>query len=91
MQKSQSDAMVDAVLAPDPEFREQLLQKESADARSVAERRLVAVWMLVAMALAGTVAYLYGQPVSRAIIWGGIAGSLACWSVVWWRRRRPAS
>ena len=90
MQKSQSDAMVDAVLAPDPEFREQLRQKESADARSVAERRLVAVWMLVAMALAATVAYLGGHPVSSAIICGGIAGSLACCSVVWWRRR-PAS
>ena len=87
MQKSQSDAMVDAVLAPDPEFREQLRQRESAEARSLAERRLVAVWTLVAMALTGTVAYLGGPPVSRAIIWGGIAGSLACWSVVWWRRR----
>lgn len=91
MDKSSPDAMVQAILEPDAATREGLSRKRAEEARGLAERRLIAMLVLVGSAAGAVFAYFSDQTrISTGVLWGGIAASFLGWAFVGWRRRRPA-
>lgn len=90
MDKQQAEAIAQAILQPSLDEREKLRQKREARQRSLADRRVAALFMISGFAIGALVAYWTGHRFSEGIFWGGPAGSLVGWMVVWWRRRRSA-
>ncbi len=58
MNRTQAEAIADAMLTRDPQREEQLRLRREAEARQMREGRKLAVVALVAMAVGGVVAYL---------------------------------
>ena len=90
MDKSQADAIARAVLEPDPKVQAALRRKRELEARDLADKRRVAVFMLVGFAIGALIAYLVGERFTAGGLWGGIAGGAVGWALVWWRNRRGA-
>jgi len=90
MDKSQANAIAQAILEPDLKAQEEVRRKRAAHERSLADRRLVAWFSLPGFAIGAAVASFTGHRFTIGVILGGIAGSLIGWAVVWWRRRRVA-
>ncbi|MBK1690204.1 hypothetical protein [Rubrivivax gelatinosus] len=91
MDKQQADAIAQAILQPGLDEREKMRQKREARQRSLADRRLVAWVTMPGFAIGALVAYWTGHRFAEGVVWGGFAGSLVGWMLVWWRRRRSAS
>jgi hypothetical protein len=91
MDRNQADAIADAILEPDPASREAIARKRAAYQRSLAERRLVALFMLPGCATGAAAAYLAGMRFTEGVIWGGVAGGAIGWSLVIWRRARAVA
>ena len=91
MDKSQADAIARAVLEPDPRVQEDLRRRRALEARWLADRRQVAVFLLVGFAIGALIAYLIGERFTAGGLWGGMAGGALGWALVWWRSRRGAA
>jgi hypothetical protein len=90
MDRSQADAIAQAILQPDLKAQEEIRRKRAVEERSLADRRLVAWFSLPGFAIGAAMAYFTGHRFTNGIIWGGVAGGVIGWAVVWWRRRRSA-
>lgn len=91
MNKSQAEAIAQAVLEPDRKAQEETLRKRAAEERSLATRRRVAWFVLAGGAIGAVVALLNDVRFSQGILWGGIAGAAIGWVVVAWRRHRAVT
>ena len=87
MEKSQAEAVAEAILKPNREAQEELRRKRTAAARSLAERRFVAWWVLSGSAVGAVVASLADHRFSNGVLWGGVAGAVSGWAIAGWRRR----
>lgn len=88
MDKSQADAIAEAILEPGLKEREVRRRKRAAEQRSLADRRVVAWFAFPGFVIGAAVAHFSGERFSSGVIWGGIAGAVVGWAVVGWRRRR---
>lgn len=91
MENKQPEAIVSALLDPDPKAQEELRRKRDADARSLVISRFTAAFVLLGVALGIVAAYLVGERVSTGGLWGGIGGAAIGQAVGAWRARRCAA
>ncbi|AOL18166.1 hypothetical protein AB8807_20050 [Xanthomonas campestris pv. olitorii] len=90
MDKSQADAIAQAILQPDLEAQEQIRRRRAAEDQAVADRRMVAWFSLSGFVIGAVVAHLTGYRFTDGIIWGGIAGGAVGWAALKLCRRRLA-
>ncbi len=91
MDKSQADAVAEAMLAPDPKSRETLLRKRAQETWWLVEKRKVAGLALVGFAVGAAAAYFLGERFTSGGLWGAIAGGSVGWLWIWLRSRRRAA
>ncbi|QWN19038.1 MULTISPECIES: hypothetical protein [Xanthomonas] len=90
MDKSQVDAIAQAILQPDLEAREKIRRRRAAKDRAVADRRMVGWFSLSGFVIGAVVAHLVGYRFTDGIVWGGIAGGAIGWAGLRLCRRRLA-
>lgn len=90
MDKLQADAIAQAILQPDLKAREEIHRQRAAEASRVADRRFVALVSMPGFVIGAVVAHYSGHRFTEGVIWGGVAGAIIGWTVIWLRRRRPA-
>ena len=79
MEKTQADAIAQAILAPDLNGQEETRQKRSIEAVYLSRKRKVAWFALTGSAIGAVVAYLGSTSLSVGVIWGGLASSALGW------------
>ena len=91
MDKSQADAIAQAILAPDLEAQEALRRKRAKEAWWLAEKRKVAWLVLAGFAVGAAAAHYAGERFTVGGLWGGISGGAIGWLWIGWRNRRHAA
>jgi hypothetical protein len=92
MDKSQADAIAQAILTPDPKTREALHKRRAQEAWLLAEKRKVAWLTLVGFAIGAAAAHFYlGERFTVGGLWGGLVGAAIGWVWIGWRSRRRAA
>ena len=87
MEKTQADAIAQAILEPDVRAQEELRTKRAIEAAKLAGQRRVA-WFTLAGAGIGSVAAHFGDyHFSQGVLYGGLAGT----AIGWLFRRRSAA
>jgi hypothetical protein len=81
MERTQADAIAQAILAPDLNRQEEARQKRAIEATYLSRKRKVAWLALVGAAIGAAVAYLSGTSFSTGVIWGGLVSSALGWLV----------
>ena len=89
MDKSQAEAIAQVILQPDP-AREKIQRRKAREAWWLAERRKVALLVLVGFAIGAAVGLQLGQRFSVGGLWGGMAGAVVGWIWIGLRSRRHA-
>ncbi|KLD69408.1 hypothetical protein [Xanthomonas pisi] len=87
MDRTQADAIAEALMLPEPLAQLQRERMRAAQARSLAQRRWVAGISLPCMAIGALVAHFSGQRFAHGILVGGLIGG-ALGSVWFWLRER---
>lgn len=91
MDKLQADAIAQAILQPDLKAQDEIRRKRAAEAQREADRRLAALFAIPGFAIGAVVAHYSGYRFTKGMIWGGVAGAMIGWVIVWLRRRQLAS
>lgn len=81
MEKTQADAIAQAILEPDLRAQEEVRAKRAAEALQLARKRRVAWFALAGSGVGAAVAYFSGDRLSLGVIWGGLAGSAVGWFI----------
>jgi hypothetical protein len=81
MERTQADAIAQAILAPDLSRQEEARQKRAIEAVYLSRKRKVAWFSLAGSAIGAAVAYLSSTDFSVGVIWGGLASSAVGWLV----------
>lgn len=86
MDKSQAEAIVQAMLEPGLSAQEELRRKQAAeDVQHARQRR--GAWLVLAGGGAGAViAHFSGVRFTQGILWGSVAGAFTAWLI---QLRRP--
>ena len=79
MERTQADAIAQAILAPDLDRQEDTRQKRAIEAAYLSRKRKVAWFAVIGSAVGAAVAYLCGTSFSVGVIWGGLASSALGW------------
>jgi len=79
MERTQADAIAQAILAPDLDRQKDSRQKRASEAAYLSRKRKVAWFALIGSAVGAAVAYLSGTSFSVGVIWGGLASSVLGW------------
>jgi len=79
MDRTQADAIAQAILAPDLDRQEETRQKRAIEAAYLSRKRKVAWFALVGSAIGAAAADLSGTSLSVGVIWGGLASSALGW------------
>ena len=91
MDKSQADAVAEALLAPAVEEQEALRRKRAREEAWQLEKRMVAWLGLIGFAMGAVVAYFAGERPVRGALLRGIAGAAVGWLWIGWRKHRGAA
>ncbi len=91
MDKSQSDAVVQAVLAPNFKAQKDLRQQQAREAWWLSEKRRVAWLGLIGFAIGAVVATYIGQRFTTGGLLGGLGGGAVGWLWIGLRSRRRAT
>jgi len=81
MEKTQADAIAQAILEPNLRAQEELRNKRAVESAQLARKRRVAWLTLSGAGIGATVAYFSGAHFSVGVIWGGLAGSAVGWLI----------
>ena len=81
MDKTQADAIAQAILEPDLLAQEELRKKQALKSAQHARKRKVAWLTLAGAGIGAACAYFVGTRFSVGVIWGGLAGSAIGWLV----------
>lgn len=81
MDKTQADAIAQAILEPDLRVQEELRNKRALESAHQARMRRVAWFALAGCGIGAAIAHFGGVRVSLGVIWGGLAGSAIGWLV----------
>jgi hypothetical protein len=79
MERTQADAVAQAILAPDLSGQEETRQKRSIEEAYLSRKRKVAWFALTGSTIGAVVAYLISASLSVGVIWGGLASSALGW------------
>ena len=79
MEKTQADAVAQAILALDLNRQEETRQKRAVEAAYLSRKRKVAWFALVGSAIGAAATYLSGASFSAGVIWGGLVSSALGW------------
>jgi hypothetical protein len=79
MDKSQAEAIVEAILEPNVHAQEEVQKNRAAAAKLHAAKRRVAWFSLAGFGLGAVVAHFISVPLVAGALWGGLAGSAAGW------------
>ena len=74
MDKTQADAIAQAMLEPDLRAQEELRNKRAFESAYHAWKRRVAWFTLAGCGIGAAIAYFSGVRFSIGVIWGGLAG-----------------
>lgn len=88
MSERSVDAVMEAVLHPDPGDAERLAHRCLLEAKQQRRARYAAGFCLLGCALGAGVAYASGARIAQGIVWGGLVGVLLGHMVAGWRARR---
>jgi hypothetical protein len=83
MEKTQADAVAQALLEPDLRAQQELRNKRAVESAQLARKRRVAWLALAGAGIGAAVAYFSGFHFSIGVIWGGFAGSAVGWLITW--------
>jgi hypothetical protein len=72
MDKTQAEAIVQALLEPDPRAQEEMRRRRVAEAAQLARQRRLAFLLLLGGGIGAAVAHFSGYRFSLGIIWGGL-------------------
>ena len=81
MEKTQADAIAQAILEPDLRAQEELRNKRAVESVQFARKRQVAWFTLTGAGVGAAIAYFSGARFSIGIIWGGLVVSAAGWII----------
>ena len=82
MDKTQAEAVAQAILEPDLRAQDELRKKRDLEAARQSRRRRVAWFTLAGCAAGAAIAYSCGARFSIGVIWGGLVGSAIGWIVL---------
>ncbi|PKM16280.1 MAG: hypothetical protein CVV12_04760 [Gammaproteobacteria bacterium HGW-Gammaproteobacteria-2] len=81
MDKTQADAIAQAILEPDLRAQEEIRLKRAREDADLARKRRVAVFVLIGSSIGAAIAYYLDYRFTLGIIWGGLAGSVVGWLI----------
>lgn len=81
MEKTQADAIAQAILEPGLRAQEELRSKRAAESAQLARKRRVAWFTLCGAGIGVAVAHFSGAHFSVCVMWGGLAGSAVGWLI----------
>ena len=81
MEKTQAEAIVQAIMEPEFRVQEETRRKRALESAQLAQKRRVAWFSLVGAALGAAIAYYGGFRFSFGVLYGGLAGSAVGWLV----------
>jgi hypothetical protein len=81
MDKTQADAIAQAILEPELRAREEILHKRAAKAAELARKRRIAWFSLIGACIGSAIAYYGGFRFSLGVIYGALTGSAVGWLV----------
>ena len=91
MDKTQADAIAQAILEPDVRAQEEIHRKRAAEAIQLAQTRKI-VWLSLAGFGIGIIAaYFTGMHFAKGALGGGIAGTVLGRLFIWLRNRPHAA
>lgn len=89
MDRTEADAIATALLGPatqaQQEKRRALEEKRARESQIQANKRRVALFMLIGAAIGAAVAWQLSQRPIQGLTWGGLAGAALGWLSVWLR------
>ncbi|MEA9588200.1 hypothetical protein VC279_00035 [Xanthomonas sp. WHRI 10064A] len=88
MDRTQADAIAEAIMLPETRARLQRERKRAAQARRLARRRGAAGISLPCMAIGALVAHFNGQGFAHGIVVGGLIGGGLGLALCWFREQR---
>jgi len=91
MDKTQAEAIAQAILQPDLKAQEELRRKKEKAAWLLAEKRKVAWFILTGFAVGAAFAYVNDTPFTTGGLWGAISAGAFGWLLVGWRTLRRAA
>jgi hypothetical protein len=81
MEKTQADAIAQAILEPDLRAQEELRNKRAVESAQLARKRRIAWLTLAGAGIGAAVAYFSDVHFPIGVIWGGLAGSAVGWLI----------
>lgn len=81
MERTQADAIAQAILAQDRGRQEEARQKRAVDGAYLSRKRKVAWFALTGSAVGSVIASLSSTDLLLGVIWGGLASSAVGWLV----------
>jgi len=79
MDKSQADAIVQAILSPDAAAQEEVRRGRAADAMQMMRKRKVAWFALGGSCIGAAASCFGGAQFALGVIWGGLAAAVIGW------------
>lgn len=81
MEKTQADAIAQAILEPDLRAREEIRSKRAEEAAQLKRQRRVACFALAGSGIGAAIAHFGGERFTTGVVWGGLAGSMLGWLI----------
>lgn len=91
MDKTQAEAIAQAILEPGMTVEAAIRRKRSAETRQLAEKQKIAWLGLAGFAVGAVAAHLLGERFAVAGLCGGAAGTVIGWLIMGWHNRRRAA
>lgn len=83
MDRTQADAIVQALMEPDLRAQAEIRRKRAAEAAQLARSRRVAGCALVGCGIGAAVIHFGSGGISTGVVWGGVIGAAIGWLVTW--------
>ena len=81
MEKTQADAIAQAIMEPELRVQEETRRKRALESAQLAQKRRVAWFSLIGAGVGAAIAHYGGFRFSLGVIYGGLAGSAVGWLI----------
>lgn len=83
MDRTQADAIIQALREPDLHAQAEIRRKRAVEAAQLARGRRVAWCALVGCGVGAAVIHFGSGGISTGVVWGGLIGAAVGWLVTW--------